>query len=555
MSEEISNEKNPEGLNKPVKKLRTGLLLKISSIYLLLTLINLIIFWVAMGSSQMRLIQGKAVLTGEAKAGQLSSRLRSLTKSKKMQKKLGEIIKKPAKLKKARLAFLINKLKLYKKGNKLIVPNFQLLTTDGDRLFEYPGKKWEPRSSTLQLQESLKAMQRKEIQNQSFLTVPDSDGYNLKIYIPLTTGSEPDLLFFSEIHMPSIQEEMRSLFTLGGSMVVVLLVVQTIFGYFLYRMLVLPIKRLARGASEVATGDYEVQIPGSEKNDEVGQLVTDFNEMVNVINVQTTELVTVNKNLTAKDQLIQKELKLGQKIQKGILPTENNHAFLNTAAYYKALESVSGDYYDIFPLQDGSIGLLVADVSGHGIPAALVMMMSKVQFTNLSEKYENPSDIFTQVNRELKSYITTRDYLTAFYVKVMPDLKIKYGNAGHRPTFIWHRERGEFEEIITSGNMVGILKSPPNPYETKEMQLVDGDRIIMYTDGFIEQTDPNEVELGPARYLDLLKKHIEKPLQDACDAIVKEVYDYAAGSDIKDDFTLLLVEVNHGKTKPEDTES
>jgi phosphoserine phosphatase RsbU/P len=241
---------------------------------------------------------------------------------------------------------------------------------------------------------------------------------------------------------------------------------------------------------------------------------------------------------------INNELELAREIQMSILPRETPKiAGLEIAACFVPLSSVAGDFYDFVIVDAKRIGVLIADVTGHGLPAALVASMLKIALPAQAAYAAEPARVLSGVNNALCGAFQ-RYYVTAAYVFVdMEKHTLSYAGAGHPPLLLWRKPEGRVSELVQNGLMLGFF--PDAMYSTGEIPLESGDRIILYTDGIIEATDNSEEEYG----MDRLKQFVETDKGSSTDkfakALLGEVSRWStnsAGQVQKDDITFLVMD-------------
>jgi phosphoserine phosphatase RsbU/P len=181
---------------------------------------------------------------------------------------------------------------------------------------------------------------------------------------------------------------------------------------------------------------------------------------------------------------VQRELEAARLIQRSLLPREAPRTRgLDAAVRFVPMSAVAGDLYDFVELGPSKIGILVADVSGHGIPAALVASMVKLAFSAQADHADDPARVLSAINRALCHQLD-HGFVTAIYVVVdVEDSMIRVANAGHPPLFIGSSSRGVVD-VHEHGLMLGFM--PDASYKNVEIELQDGDRILLYTDGVIE---------------------------------------------------------------------
>jgi phosphoserine phosphatase RsbU/P len=201
---------------------------------------------------------------------------------------------------------------------------------------------------------------------------------------------------------------------------------------------------------------------------------------------------------------INNELEMAREIQLSILPHEiPKMTGLEIAARYIPMSSVAGDFYDFIILDEKRIGILVADVSGHGLPAALIASMLKVALAAQTPHAFDPARVLAGLNQSLCGKFK-HHFVTAAYVFVdMEKNSISYAGAGHPPLLLWHKSIGSASEVLENGLLLGLFSDAT--YSVVELLVEPGDKAVLYTDGILETRSPSEQEFG----LDLLKGFLE----------------------------------------------
>ena len=185
---------------------------------------------------------------------------------------------------------------------------------------------------------------------------------------------------------------------------------------------------------------------------------------------------------------IEQELHAARQIQTSILPREPPAVRgMSIAAHYVPMTAVGGDFYDFLQVDDRRVGILVADVSGHGVPAALIASMVKVGIAAQSHHADQPSQVLSAMNRMLCGKLE-RQFVTASHVYIDLDAgRLVGASAGHPPTLLWNAANQRVVEVDSSGIMLGHFVDAV--YETVTLEIGHGDRLLMYTDGIIETTN------------------------------------------------------------------
>ncbi len=205
---------------------------------------------------------------------------------------------------------------------------------------------------------------------------------------------------------------------------------------------------------------------------------------------------------------------------------------------------VGGDYYDIFPLDSQRLGFCVADASGKGIPAALLMSNLQAGLRSFAQSSAGPADVVTQLNRLLCTNRLTNKFVTLFYgVLDFAKFELTYTNAGHPPLIICHPDGGR-SALKETGGLVGFF--PEWTYRQESISMAPGDRLWLYTDGITEARDAAGTQFGPARLERLLAETNLAPLAEAQERVWSAVLDFCGGA-FEDDATLLAFHLNEPK--------
>ena len=289
-------------------------------------------------------------------------------------------------------------------------------------------------------------------------------------------------------------------------------------------------------------------------NDSLAKITNgNLNEVVNVrSSVEFTFLSDdINRTVDAlkgyidqAEKRIEQELEFARQIQASALP--NNFKFprseFDLFATMDPAKEVGGDFYDFFFVDKNKIALVIADVSGKGIPASLFMMRSKTAIKGLAETGASPSEIFQKANNELCEGNDADMFVTAWIGIV--DLEtglMQCANAGHEYPAIMHKD-GEFELVkdrhgMVLGGMEGI------PYKEYEMTLVPGDKLFVYTDGVPEAINESEVQFGTDELLSALNACKDRKMSDILPFVRKRISNFVGMADQFDDITMLGFEL------------
>jgi serine phosphatase RsbU (regulator of sigma subunit) len=240
---------------------------------------------------------------------------------------------------------------------------------------------------------------------------------------------------------------------------------------------------------------------------------------------------------------INAELDLAWRIQSGFLPRElPDMPGWQLAALLIPSRETSGDFYDVIPLPNSQFGLLVADVSGKGMGAALFMVLSRTLIrTYAGQHYEHPEEVLAVANRRILTDIHTDQFVTAFYGVLDPRTgRLTYCNAGHNPP--WHfqaRHNHAVQELHRTGMPLGILAEAQ--WEQKAVDLLPGDTLILYSDGVTEAQNGQDEFFGEERLLEAARVSLGRPAREQHAALLARLQQFAGDAEQFDDITLAVV--------------
>lgn len=236
---------------------------------------------------------------------------------------------------------------------------------------------------------------------------------------------------------------------------------------------------------------------------------------------------------------VEQELATARQIQNSILPRGTPQVMsLEIATRYQPMTAVAGDFYDFLKLSDDSLTILVADVSGHGVPAALVASMLKICFAAQWAQARDPASVLAGFNRMLCDVLRGQ-YVTAACAHVDMGAKmVTYSGAGHPPSLLLRKNRGELVELAENGLFIGPF--PQATYNNVSAPLESGDKLLLYTDGIIEAKASDGEEFGRERLSQLLLTMKNLAPADLISGLFSRIGSEAP----QDDLTVVLAQVH-----------
>jgi sigma-B regulation protein RsbU (phosphoserine phosphatase) len=257
--------------------------------------------------------------------------------------------------------------------------------------------------------------------------------------------------------------------------------------------------------------------------------------------------ITVRRFLRNEQKLlaIQHEMEAARQIQASILPGETPRLnYCKMVVKYLPMASVAGDFYDFVTTDKNGLGVFIADVAGHGVPAALVASMLKVALQSQSSSFNDPAAVLGGLNRIFCRQVTGK-FVTAGYLLIEPvGGTAIYSGAAHPPLLLWRAADNKVIEHEDNGLLLGFR--PEEQYSNIRFKLSSGDRIFLYTDGIIEVMDPSGDLFGRERFNAFIESRSQMPLELIADSLIVELDRWSGGKSgvgYDDDLTLLILEV------------
>jgi len=338
-----------------------------------------------------------------------------------------------------------------------------------------------------------------------------------------------------EMTKKAVNELKWKLIVLMSVLLIVLVLVVSQVIAFMMR----PLKVLHQGVNKLAKGNLSFK---QEKfsNDEIGDLGKAFTKMVNDLKDYIEKL----KTTTAAKEKMEGELRIAHEIQMGILPKifppYPKVPFFDLKAMLLPARSVGGDLYDFFMIDEDNFCFVIGDVSGKGVPAALLMAVTMTLIKTLAKEVMLPEEIMARVNNEIAKDNESCMFVTTFcgILNVKTGV-VNYANAGHNPPLIIRKNKKVEYLKVARGPAVGAVEDVT--YQREKIILKPGDTIYMYTDGVTEAFNDRDEEFSEKRLLETVELYRDNNAKDLIRKSLQVVQNFSQGVAQSDDITMLVL--------------
>jgi len=310
------------------------------------------------------------------------------------------------------------------------------------------------------------------------------------------------------------------------------------FGTALVRSITGAVHALSVGTMKLQRGDFSHRIIVRSR-DQLGDLAQSFNSMSQGIEDLLEQ--------QGEKERMEEDLRVARNIQMSLLPQEYVEIEgLKIAAVCLPANEMGGDYYDLLPLSNHRLGVLIADVSGKGTSAALYMAELKGLILSLSRNHASPKDLLIELNEILAPNLDRRSFVTMTYAIIDSQKRtLRVARAGHNPLIHFDGRTGQTRLLSPPGLALGFDSGERFKaiIQEVELPLVHGDTFLFFTDGISEAMNGASELFGESRLADILKHANELSSDDLKERILHEVRAFAAGESPHDDMTLVIVKV------------
>jgi serine phosphatase RsbU (regulator of sigma subunit)/anti-sigma regulatory factor (Ser/Thr protein kinase)/transposase len=333
-----------------------------------------------------------------------------------------------------------------------------------------------------------------------------------------------------------------ALITLGAGCLLSALLI----GFF-----VRPIQALSDTVRAIGEGQMLTDI-GQSGNEEIDDIARAFNEV-------TAKFRAAQGNVMEQERL-QREMQVAQEIQQTLLPRSVPDLDGFEIGYlYRAAKEVGGDYFDFISVDDRTVGVVVADVSGKGVPGSLVMTMIRTALRMEARGNRSASEVMSKMNSFVTEDMKKGMFVTMFYV-VLDSINraVSYASAGHNPMILYRGGQDATYFLKPKGIPVGINASDQDLFRkticVEKLTLRHDDMLVIYTDGITEAMNPSRDQFGESRLLAAIKRHGHRSAQEFSEALNQEIHEFTAGALQNDDITLVAIkEKTHVEARLEET--
>ncbi len=398
---------------------------------------------------------------------------------------------------------------ILKEIDLLNIEYYTIFLEDGYVLYDNTGRK-EKTASAEEAKVIKQTIFKNSFENLIFYHEIDKEKREIKLYIPIYYAPNQVFVIKPVVQLKNIETQIRYLFRQILLMAVLIISVHAAFVILNQRLIIFPMVKDRTQRLE-------------EKNKVISEAKAKLEETLGILNEELEMAREIQAELIPKS-----------------LPSVDGFRF---AYHYQPTEKVGGDFFDLIKIREKNLGIVLADASGHGIPAAFLTVMAKMSFVQHAEMGETPKNLLTKTNQQIYANVSkTENYLTAFYGELDPSKKtLKFSRASHPPGVLFRKQEKKVELLTTMGLFIGMLED--GRYEEKEILLHSGDRIILHTDGFNEALNDKREPYGYNRIYDSVIKHGEQNAEGLLAGLLEDFDQYYHSLTQNDDIAIAVIEV------------
>ena len=262
-----------------------------------------------------------------------------------------------------------------------------------------------------------------------------------------------------------------------------------------------------------------------------------------LLEMDYTSCICLDHYSAEERRRLESELELSQVVQRALMPQRAPHiSGVEVAAFSRPAEIIGGDYFDFFKFRDGAHGLIIADVSGHGVSAAMFVSSLQTAVQTMAPDANSPVEILERLNRFYIHNINFTTFVTVFLARFdSNDRTLTYVNSGHNPPAVFRKNGASVDWLTRTAPAVGLAEHyfP----RTESIQLFDGDVLLLYTDGLTEALNNDMEQFGQERLAEFLQNAADLSASDMLQIVREGVGAYTGGTRLADDLTLVALKV------------
>lgn len=352
--------------------------------------------------------------------------------------------------------------------------------------------------------------------------------------------------------LAGLQQAQADLIKLTVKVTLLVILLSMLLAVVLARRVTRPLQQISHAAKAVEQGQFSQVALGEAKQrtDEFGQLAQVFEKMAHTVGqreawldeqvqLRTAQLQEKNVMLAQAHQRVQKELDVARAFQLAILPKTfpDFTGRLSLDAAMRPAKEMGGDFYDVFALDDHRVGLVMADVSGKGVPAAFFMAICRTEIQNVALNGGSPQTVLAEVNERLIKQNPLELFVTVFYAVLNIETgQLDYANGGHNPPLLLQNQETKWLNQA-NGMVLGMM--PGLRFDYAQLQLRADDRLVFYTDGITEAFNQQHQPYGEDRLLELVPALRNRSAQEMTNHVLQSVSAFVGSAEQSDDITLL----------------
>jgi serine phosphatase RsbU (regulator of sigma subunit) len=372
--------------------------------------------------------------------------------------------------------------------------------------------------------------------------------YRFKIALPQDFGrvSHPDgrqepAHVRVDISASSLTRVTRNMMLTILVWVLVAMVLAGGIAHWMARTITRPVTILVDDMQAVSKGDLDHRTKPHSR-DEIGLLAIEFDKMTASLKAAQAQALEQER----EQERAKHEMAVGAEVQRHLLPSATpGLPGWEIAAFYKGAKAVSGDYFDFIDLGDGLHGFIIADVSGKGVPGAMVMAVARTTIRLVAPRHRaNAAEALKEINRLITKQIKRGMFVTALYGIVdVATGTLTYASAGHNPMAVFRASGRTMESATGKGIALGFNEGPifDRTIEQHRLVLGSGDCFVLYTDGFPEAMDAENNEFGDDTFLASIQRHAPEGAQAVIKGVVADVAAHRGRAEQSDDLTMIVV--------------